>query len=146
EVATGKELLALKGVSFTSLALSPDGRYLATDMSSGRAGDAPRGFGGFEDLLLRRVVLWDGGTGEEAVTWKESGAALTFSPDGSCLAAVQGSGTIVIWDAATGERQLTIAPPAGYSRSRGSLLAFSPDGKRLAMCGHDVDWGDVKPK
>jgi serine/threonine protein kinase/WD40 repeat protein len=128
EIATGKELFALKG-DYPGIALSPDGGRVAATV--GRISGPGR-------LESRHVVMWDVATGKELAAWKEGGDRLTFSPDGSRLAGVQVGNTIVIWDAATGNRQLTIPPPDGYRRSGVRGLAFSPDGKRLVAGGSDM--------
>lgn len=66
--------------------------------------------------------------------------AVTFSPDGSTLAAGGYGKNIYLWDPTTGtrRRELFIDQPAGGFVSR---LAFSADGKYLAAGGHD---GSIK--
>jgi dipeptidyl aminopeptidase/acylaminoacyl peptidase len=60
---------------------------------------------------------------------------LAFSPDGKTLAGgLDHSGTVWLWDAATGEQHLSVTASLSGVRS----LAFSPDGKRLA-CGGSAD-------
>jgi WD40 repeat protein len=53
---------------------------------------------------------------------------VTFSPDGSRLAAAYANGTVIIWNATSGRRERTLEGPLQYVSS----VAFSPDGKSLA--------------
>jgi WD40 repeat protein len=58
---------------------------------------------------------------------------LALSPDGKTIAAAGLSGTVKLWDSATGRER---APPLQLPKpfvATGSLLAFSPDGKTLAV-------------
>ncbi len=95
----------------TAVAISPDGRTLASG-----AGDGT-------------ISLWDMDSGNQIFTIPEGHAswvgALWFSPDGTTLAA-GGNGNISLWDAATGSNTAFISPGAGHP------AAFSPDGTILA--------------
>ena len=111
--------------SINAIALSPDGRKLATA-------------GG--DWVVR---LWEVGTGKyiNSLTGHPSAVnAVAFSPDGKILASA--GSTLRLWDTDTGESLHT------DSRDLGSidLLIFSPDGKTLATGGgwdHTVHLWDV---
>jgi len=70
--------------------------------------------------------------------------ACTFSPDGKLLATGDKVGHVVVWEAATGKQVATLESPENYTwdprqrrHSIGGIrsLAFSPDGKLLAVGG-----------
>lgn len=133
DIATRKKLFTVKKRSFwcVSVALSPDGRRLA-------AGDS---FGGLQ--------LWDTATGKELFKRVHfprlgGGQGVAFSPDGKRLlsgstwsSTTSGmrmasiSVSIKLWDTGSGKELLTLE---GHSRPVNSV-AFSPDGKRLAVGG-----------
>jgi WD40 repeat protein len=112
-----------------ALAVSTDGKVVAS------AGDGA-------------VQLWDAGTGK--VGRKLSGPtdwvlALAFSPDGKQLAAGGQDGRLWLWDVSTGAKRFDVlaqapvppkapAPPVNVV----SALAFSPDGKQIALGGSDA--------
>jgi WD40 repeat protein len=56
-----------------------------------------------------------------------------FSPDGTRIVTTSSDGTARVWDAATGQVQLTLTGHTGWVRGGG----FSPDGTRIVTAGDD---------
>ncbi|HLN33227.1 MAG TPA: sigma-70 family RNA polymerase sigma factor [Gemmataceae bacterium] len=123
DVATGKLLRRLSGISKGTGSLSPDGKLIASidyQDRTVRLSDAVTG------ALLRKFgrVLYEG---------------LSFSPDGKVLAAFGNSissrpqATLDLWNVASGER---VHKCAGHE---GQVLcaAFTPDSKTLVSGGAD---------
>jgi WD40 repeat protein len=89
------------------------------------------------------VFIYDVATGKRRRTLeghKSPVCDIAFSPDGKRLASGDGSGTVKVWDLATGkEESWTRIEPTriggGEVWERITALAFSPDGQRLAVCG-----------
>jgi WD40 repeat protein len=113
---------------------SPDGKLLAS--------------GGWDKV----VRLWDSKTGKQVRTLSglrgTAVRSLSFSPDGKILAAGVWDDVVRIWDVASGRqvRQL------GKKTEDLCWLAFSPDGKTLAVSSHDTvrlwetaGWRERKP-
>jgi WD40 repeat protein len=111
-----------------SLAISPDGKYIAS--------------GGYQE-----VIIWDVQTGllrhrisldGDKPVFAERVVALAFSPDAKLLATGGGAptedGEIKVFDVATGKQMLDIK--SGHSDTVFGV-SFSPDGKMLATCGAD---------
>ncbi|HEY59497.1 MAG TPA: hypothetical protein G4N92_02250 [Anaerolineae bacterium] len=111
----------------TSIALSPDGKILATTAAGTVNGE-------FTPL----VKLWDPASGEELgyFTNADPFTSLTLSPNGSILAAGTKK-TVIIWDAKNHNQLTTLLAYDEYINS----LAFSPDGTQLVSCGTE---GTVK--
>jgi RNA polymerase sigma factor (sigma-70 family) len=128
---TGMGAIRLRHVKFvTTVVFSPDGKFLVT---TNGAGNSP-------------FILWDAATGKELRRFDEKypqppKSPPAFSPDGKRLAAACSqlplpgfpAGGIRLWDVATGKdvRPIKVDFPLAL---RGGL-AFSPDGKILAVPG-----------
>jgi WD40 repeat protein len=108
-------------VNITSVALSPDGKYLATAAQN--------------DV----VKLWDVATGKERTTlrWHSDSACIwcvRFSPDGKTLASARTTGTTIrLWEVASGGFRASLR---GHEKGIESL-AFHPGGRLLASGGSD---------
>jgi WD40 repeat protein len=104
------------------IALSPDGRTVATCCTSPDFGD-------------RRVKLWDTQTGRLQRTLERSqsaGQVVAFSPDGSTLASSGSGKAIALWDVQTGK---LVRELRGHIHPAHSV-AFAPD-KRTLVTGND---------
>lgn len=98
------------------MALSPDGRLLATEDGVGTVWLRDTATGGF------RATLDDP---------RVAPKSMAFSPDGGVLATSDGVGVVRLWDTATGRPLRTLAGHPG-----GGGLAFAPDGRTLATAAH----------
>src|SRR5262249_53377524 len=139
DLGTGREPVVLsdEAQGFSSLAFSPDGKWLATG-----GGDpppvvrTPMGKAPPADGQARAIHLRDPATGRPSRALRGhvgSIHALSFSADGSWLASAGADGTVRVWDVATGEVRAILE---GHSGSV-FALAFSPDGTTLASAGFD---------
>ena len=146
DVDTGDRIVTLEGHTggpwgaISSLAFSPDGTHLASASFDTES---------FDGTML---LLWDVDSGELIATlvegrrlggqWGES-SALTFSPDGTRLAAGSGN-TILLWDMETRE---IIASLEGHADYWVNSVSFSPDGTRLAAgSGNTILLWDVETR
>lgn len=98
-----------QGKPVWSVALSPDGRVLATSSYD------------------RTTRLWDPATGELKKTLPVPAQALAFSHDGRWLGLA--GDQVQLYDVRAG----TLLPPLGKAPGTPDALAFSPDGKWLAV-------------
>ena len=90
------------------------------------------------------AAIWDVATGEKLVDLGEPTASImevAFSPDGTRVAVAGFDHTVRIFDAATGELELTLRHPIAVSQ-----ISFSPDGTKLATQtpGADPNPGRVR--
>jgi WD40 repeat protein len=129
DVAAGRDLARWQAheSGFLGLALSPDGRLIATAR--------------YVDGAVR---LWDATDGRPRGALEVSAgvAALAFSPDGTLLAMARGDGFATLSDVASGRQVGAVRVPSGSLHA----VAFSEDGRLLATGGSDgaVRLWDVK--
>jgi WD40 repeat protein len=127
----GKEIrrLELGSGAASCMALSPDGRVLAT------AGTARSLYP--EDRITAPgggVRLWDLDTGKELRRLGSAEAdvrSIAFAPDGKTVAA-GGEKEVRLFDPQSGKERRVLKGDANYFYS----LTFAPDGKTLAAAGH----------
>ncbi len=163
DATTGKELTRIelgdrhsRGLSpFGPMALSPDGRRLASGGNPIRVWDASTGaqelaLTGHDDYVTaivfspdgarlasaatfdNTVRLWNVDTGKELMILHGANvSSVAFSRDGARLASA-GDETVRVWDVKTGAELITLPHDADV-RS----VAFSPDGTRLASTSSD---------
>lgn len=109
-----------EGTGFFTLAFSPNGDTVAI-------GSNPYG----------TVQLWDTSTGTlkhtfiGEITSRES---FSFSPDGNTLATRGFTNTVSLWNTTTGRHKQILK---GMGIDLGDSIAYSPDGKMLALLGWD---------
>jgi WD40 repeat protein len=169
DAETGQPIDALgliPGGGVQGLALSPDGRWVATTTEfrtdfdlwdaenhrrlvtfRGHAGrlrsvawavDGQRIASASEDKTIK---LWDAASGRETRTLRGHAAGVfgvTLGPDGGRLASISWDGTVKLWEVATGGAVRTFRGMVQRpSVPFGNAVAFRPDGRWLAATSHD---------
>ncbi|HEX2913418.1 MAG TPA: WD40 repeat domain-containing protein [Chloroflexia bacterium] len=128
DVASGKEIGTLPGHNrlVTSLAFSPDGKTL---ISGGKD----------------KTILWNIAAKKEqlALTGPTAIKVLRISPDSRLLAGIYENGQLNIWEAASGKVLYSNAAQPGDAADA-TTLAFSPDGKYLAVMGGGEKEGTLR--
>jgi len=124
DAMTGVEIMTLRGHgdeaaewyenTVSSVAFSPDGKRIIVS-------------GSFNNT----VRIWDVETGVKVMTLEQTQwvSDIAFSPDGKQIASA-GAHSLLIWDATTGSKLLSLAVDHGFYHAVISV-AFSPDGKRV---------------
>ena len=122
DAATGQEVFTLGDAteSYMSLAFSPDGKQLAARALSKKI------------VAPSRITVWDVSTGRQRFSLSYLGYGIAYSTDGKYLAVPSKNG-VVLCDAVTGQKVLQTEPNCTTFRQ----VAFSADGKRLAVGGQD---------
>jgi WD40 repeat protein len=140
DAATGAAVLTLHGGQYLDrhllarrVALSPDGRYLAT-------GDFLQDGDPTND---GRVRVWDLAAGKQVHLLGDTRhSPVSFSADGRRLAAASTTGWLKVWDVATGKEVCTLRGEGANCPNYTQLaLALSPDGRRLAV--HNPQGGTI---
>jgi WD40 repeat protein len=168
DLATGAELLCLKGHKETlnSIAFSGDGRRIAIVGDGGmKVWDAVTGQELFDRAEVIRgatflqggmrvvapvekgVKVWDATNGRELLAFGEARleGGLAVTPDGGLIATEQSdTGEVVLWDALTGERRCEVCKRQTRDRVGVCPLAFTPDGRTLAVSDGAVRLFDVE--
>src|SRR5262249_20882929 len=111
-----------KWIEWHGMAVSADGRFAVGKTDSDRSLIR-------QNLSTRRTRTWHVG---------EFIRTVAISPDGRLVAAGTRKGRVILQDAETGQVVLT------REVGRVFRLAFSPDGRRLAIGGAGVRWLDVE--
>ncbi len=133
DTATGKLLWRkmTRESSEIRLSFSPDGKWLVSTGDFSKPGSK-------EGNLLNVFRAEDGelqrglqGTRDSLLGELGEYVPITFAPDGKTVAAVSGRGKLTLWDIESGKA----APEIPLDKDIGciSALAFSPDGKVLAV-------------
>lgn len=141
-LASGRRVLEVPmDAGSDALAFAPGGEGLAL---AGRDNDVrllrPVGLS-LEALLAQADAEAGAATPPRAAEWHEQRLVghlervrdLAYSADGRRLASAGADRKVIVWDAATGERQLVLPGHRSWVES----VAFTPDGAELASVGRD---------
>jgi hypothetical protein len=138
---TGQEVLISKrhrGEVY-ALAFSPDGSCLASGESELFEFRDARD----EEVKVGMVEVWDARSGQRLMSFQHldrklgpapaAVRAVAFSPDGSHIVSGGGDGTLMLWEASTGQALLSLKGHVGDVFA----VAFSPDGSRILSGSRD---------
>ena len=108
--------------SLVDMALAPDGRTAALDVTSG------------DDSQSQAVQLFDVTTGQVTATLvRHESNAVAFSPDGRRVAATEYPGVVQVWDMASHAVVLTLVSRKNTAAVPFTTLTFSPDGRVITV-------------
>ena len=143
-VGTSRLVHSLSGPSSVAVSFSPDGSRLATSQRLTPAAD-----------VIPDPVVWDTASGKELFTLHgHTGPVndIRFSPSGNVIGTASEDGTVIIWDANTGDELISIRADEAGEAGGAFNLDLSPDGTRVAVTTlpgdeatvgvFDVDTGD----
>jgi WD40 repeat protein len=130
DLNTGQELRRLEapaGNELRCLIFAPEGKAIVAAANNRQA------------VATYRLQAWDPATGKER--WHADGAqafvlGVAYTPDGKTLAALEQSGALILHDAASGRELRRLG--TGAVNANMALVAFSPDGRLLAIAASDV--------
>jgi WD40 repeat protein len=131
DVETGERVRQVD--SWGATAFSPDGQQLLVTPDPGAAAKGVVGYvydvfdAGADPVL----ALHGRGEGNAPSVYAEWNA---WSADGSMIAIPSTTGTVFVWDAATGEQTFVLKPPVGEDFT---FTGFSVDGNLLAVASTD---------
>jgi WD40 repeat protein len=112
DIFTGKEISRMiSETTVSSLAFSPDGKYVVSEIS--------------EDIAR----VWEASTGREVARMSETGSitSVAFSPDGRFVLSGSYDNTIGLWEVSTGKEITRLKQDDQID-----AVVFSPDGKYVA--------------